>query len=99
MKIYNNKTQKVRLEQKEKEIEKKEIEKKRQENEQQNLGEFQKKRVKYKRKKSKMWILYKFQGSSCQTISEVYILIVVTVKRCQVFKALTRRTDLPGMSK
>ena len=35
-----------------------------------NVGEFQKNRVKYKRKKSK------FQGSLYQTLNKVYILIV-----------------------
>ena len=35
-----------------------------------NVGEFQKNRVKYKRKKSK------FQGPKYQTINKVYILIV-----------------------
>ena len=61
MKIYNSKTEKIRLEQKENETQKKEIEKKRQEREQQSKvktwgrgGGVQKKRVKYKRKKIKM---------------------------------------------
>ena len=81
MKIYNSKTEKIRLEQKENETQKKEIEKKRQE--------------------IKMQVLHKSQGPSCQTINKVYIMIVVTVKKCQVFKALTRRTDKeePEMSK
>ena len=58
MTIYNNKTAKIRLEQKENETQKKEIEKKRQEREQQSKvktwGGVQKKRVKYKKKKSKI---------------------------------------------
>ena len=58
MKVYNSKTEKIRLEQKENETQKKEIEKKRQEREQQSKvktwGGVQKKRVKYKRKKIKM---------------------------------------------
>ena len=74
MKIYDKKTEKLRLQQKEKEIQKKEQKKKetrkRATKSGENVGEFQKNRVKYKRKKSK------FQGPLYQTIHKVYTLIV-----------------------
>ena len=73
MKIYDKKNWKNKVRAKRKgnsEERNKKRDKKRATKSGENVGEFQKNRVKYKRKKSK------FQGPLYQTINKVYILIV-----------------------
>ena len=73
MKIYDKKNWKNKVRAKRKgnsEERNKKRDKKRATKSGENVGEFQKNRVKYKRKKSK------FQGPIYQTINKVYILIV-----------------------